>query len=246
MRALLLNATLKPSPEPSSTGALAGYVGEQLGKLGVEVEHVRLADHVIEPGVVSEAVREGDEWPALHERVLAADIVVFGTPTWLGQPSSIDQARARAPGRDAVGDRRRRRRRSRTTRSRASSSSATRTARTTASAEMAGAAIDLGFTVPGQAWTYWNKGPGPGEEEYLTTDDREWTHSTGDAMAHVLVAHGDARSPRRRSRSRRTPETRATAGEPARVSLPDLPQEAQDGGRGGRSPGRRWWAGSPS
>lgn len=54
-------------------------------------------------------------------------------------------------------------------------------------AEMAGAAIDIGFTVPGQAWTYWNKGPGPGEEEYLNTDDKEWTHTTGDAMAHVLV-----------------------------------------------------------
>jgi len=50
---------------------------------------VRLADHAIEPGVVSEAVRAGDEWPVLHGQVLAADIVVFATPTWLGQPSSI-------------------------------------------------------------------------------------------------------------------------------------------------------------
>ena len=186
MRALLLNATLKPSPEPSSTGALAGNVGEQLGKLGVEVEHVRLADHVIEPGVVSEAVREGDEWPALHERVLAADIVVFGTPTWLGQPSSIVKralerldallsetnddgtpvAYNKVAGFLVVGN---------------------EDGAHHCIAEMAGAAIDLGFTVPGQAWTYWNKGPGPGEEEYLTTDDREWTHSTGDAMAHVLA-----------------------------------------------------------
>jgi hypothetical protein len=28
-------------------------------------------------------------------------------------------------------------------------------------AELAQAAIDCGYTVPGQAWTYWNKGPGP-------------------------------------------------------------------------------------
>ena len=55
--------------------------------------------------------------------------------------------------------------------------------------QLAQMTIDIGFTVPGQAWTYWNKGPGPGEEEYLTTSDegRAWTHATGDAMAHNLV-----------------------------------------------------------
>jgi len=88
MRALMLNASLKPSPEPSSAGALSEYVGGRLAALGAEVEHVRLADHVIEPGVVSEAVREGDGWPALHARVLAADIVVFGTPTWVSRRAS--------------------------------------------------------------------------------------------------------------------------------------------------------------
>jgi len=40
----------------------------------------------------------------------------------------------------------------------------------------------------GQSWTYWNKGPGPGEEVYLTADDKEWTHSTGDAMVHTARA----------------------------------------------------------
>jgi hypothetical protein len=53
--------------------------------------------------------------------------------------------------------------------------------------DLAQAAIDIGFTFPGQAWTYWNKGPGPGEEVYLTSEDTAWTHSTGDAMVHVLV-----------------------------------------------------------
>ena len=66
MQALFLNATLKRSPEPSSTGALSEYVAGRLAEHDVEVEHVRLADHVIEPGVVSEAVRDGDEWPVLH------------------------------------------------------------------------------------------------------------------------------------------------------------------------------------
>lgn len=186
MKALFLNATLKRSPDPSSTGALNEYVGEQLASHDVEVEHVRLADHVIEPGVVSEAVTDADEWPALHDRILAADIVVFGTPTWLGQPSSIIKrvlerldallsetsddgtpaAFNKVAGFVVVGN---------------------EDGAHHCIAEMAGAAIDIGFTVPGQAWTYWNKGPGPGEEEYLDTDDKEWTHTTGDAMAHVLA-----------------------------------------------------------
>ena len=186
MKALFLNATLKRSPDPSSTGALNEYVGEQLASHDVEVEHVRLADHVIEPGVVSEAVTDADEWPALHDRILAADIVVFGTPTWLGQPSSIIKrvlerldallsetsddgtpaAYNKVAGFIVVGN---------------------EDGAHHCIAEMAGAAIDIGFTVPGQAWTYWNKGPGPGEEEYLNTDDKEWTHTTGDAMAHVLA-----------------------------------------------------------
>ena len=174
MHALFLNATLKRSPEPSSTGALAEYVAG------------RLADHVIEPGVVSEPVRDGDEWPALHGRVLAADIVVFATPTWLGQPSSIVKRaleRMDALLSETSGD-------------------GTPVAYNKVAgfivvgnedgahhciSEMAGAAIDIGFTVPGQAWTYWNKGPGPGEEEYINTSERDWTHSTGDAMAHVLA-----------------------------------------------------------
>lgn len=33
----------------------------------------------------------GDEWPALREKVLAADIIVLVTPTWLGQHSSVAQ-----------------------------------------------------------------------------------------------------------------------------------------------------------
>lgn len=58
-------------------------------ELGIDVEHVRLVDHDIAPGVVSEEVRAGDEWPALRRRILEAEILVIATPTWLGQPSSV-------------------------------------------------------------------------------------------------------------------------------------------------------------
>ena len=55
-------------------------------------------------------------------------------------------------------------------------------------AEIAGALVDLGYTVPGQSWTYWNKGPGPGDEEYLTTSEREWSDQTGVTAAQNLHA----------------------------------------------------------
>ena len=55
-------------------------------------------------------------------------------------------------------------------------------------AELAQAVIDIGFTVPGQAWTYWNKGPGPGPS-YLETDEgHDWSRTTGEAAAANLVA----------------------------------------------------------
>jgi hypothetical protein len=55
-------------------------------------------------------------------------------------------------------------------------------------AELAQAVIDIGFTVPGQAWTYWNKGPGPGPS-YLETDEgHESSRTTGRTAAANLVA----------------------------------------------------------
>ena len=47
-----------------------------------------LADHDIKAGVTSDE-GEGDGWPGIREKILAADILLFGTPIWLGQPSSV-------------------------------------------------------------------------------------------------------------------------------------------------------------
>ena len=38
---------------------------------------------------MAEAVAEGDEWPSIRKPSLAADILLFALPTWLGQPSSV-------------------------------------------------------------------------------------------------------------------------------------------------------------
>jgi hypothetical protein len=54
--------------------------------------------------------------------------------------------------------------------------------------EVAGALGDIGFTIPGQAWTYWNKGPGPGEDYSDTEEGHEWSATTGKAAAANLFA----------------------------------------------------------
>ena len=187
MRAVVLNCTLKASPEPSSTEALARVLIAELESNGVACDMVRLADYDIPPGVVSEAIRPGDEWPALRERVLAAEILVVATPTWFGQPSSVAKralermdaflSEAREDGRPIAYDR---------------VAGFVVTGNEDGAhhviAELAQIVIDLGYTVPGNAWTYWNKGPGPGDEVYLTTDEREWTDRTGRTAARNLLA----------------------------------------------------------
>lgn len=89
LRAIALNATLKSSSsKPSSTERMLKLIAEAMGKIGVETEIIRLADHDIKPGVTSDE-GSGDAWPALRKKVLEADILILGTPIWLGQPSSV-------------------------------------------------------------------------------------------------------------------------------------------------------------
>lgn len=89
LTAIALNATLKTSANgASSTQSMLKLVLDQLARHGVAGEIVRLADHDIKPGVTSDE-GEGDAWPELRRRILAADILILGTPIWLGQPSSV-------------------------------------------------------------------------------------------------------------------------------------------------------------
>lgn len=84
-----LNCSLKPSSdEPSSTDRLMDEVFAALQRRGVACARERAADHDVKPGVTSDE-GPGDAWPALRQRVLDADILVLGTPIWLGQASSV-------------------------------------------------------------------------------------------------------------------------------------------------------------
>lgn len=86
VKAIAINATLKGSSgEPSSTDKMIDLVKSALAGRGTEwLGTIRLADHDIKPGVSSDE-GEGDAWPELRRRILEADILVFGTPIWLGQ-----------------------------------------------------------------------------------------------------------------------------------------------------------------
>jgi len=92
LRALFLNCTLKPTPELSHTEGLIAVSRAILEKNGVAVETIRPVDHEIAHGVYPDMTEHGwerDDWPAIHEKVMAADILVLGSSIWLGDKSSI-------------------------------------------------------------------------------------------------------------------------------------------------------------
>jgi multimeric flavodoxin WrbA len=191
MRALILNCTLKPSPEPSNTQSLADHVAGALSERGVGVESVRVVDHLVSPGVETDLGNAADDWPGLHEKVLEAEILVIATPTWLGRPSSVAQrvlermdammsetddaerpvAYNRVAGVVVTGN---------------------EDGAHHVISEVSGGLNDIGYTIPGQAWTYWNMGPGPGPDFSETKHGHEWSEKTAATMAANLYAVADA------------------------------------------------------
>jgi len=92
LTALFVNCTLKRAPEPSNTQALMDVAIGVMRKQGVTVDVARAVDLELAPGVqpdMREHGAEADDWPALFWRVLEADILVVGTPIWLGEKSSV-------------------------------------------------------------------------------------------------------------------------------------------------------------
>ncbi|WP_030490207.1 flavodoxin family protein [Micromonospora chokoriensis] len=88
IRALVLNCTLKPSPAPSSSEQLGREVLAELAAQGVEGELVRVVDHDVRFGVSTDE-GDGDGWPTIRAKLMAAQVLIIATPIWLGQPSSV-------------------------------------------------------------------------------------------------------------------------------------------------------------
>ena len=92
LKALFINCTLKRSPEVSNTQGLADKAIAILEANEVETETIRALDHDIAAGVWPDMTEHGwdiDDWPAIFDKVMAADILVLCTPIWLGEKSSV-------------------------------------------------------------------------------------------------------------------------------------------------------------
>ena len=89
MKATILLATLKKSGL-SNTGTLSEFLAERMRRRGIDVSIVRLAQREIPPGTYSD-MGDGDEWPAILRELLASDIIVFATPVWWNNHSSLMQ-----------------------------------------------------------------------------------------------------------------------------------------------------------
>ncbi len=174
LRALVLVSSLKPSPAPSSSEKLAGEILDELAGHGVTGETVRVVDHDIRPGVEVD-MGEGDAWPSIRQKLLASDILVVATPTWVGHMSSVAQrVLERLDGELSETD---------------------DTGRPVIAGKVAVVAVvgnedgahkiaadlfqaldDVGFTIPSQGSTYWND-VAMGGTDYLDLDE------TPDAVA---------------------------------------------------------------
>jgi multimeric flavodoxin WrbA len=186
LSALSLICSLKPSPAPSSSELIAEHLQRELEKFGVISETVRCIDHDIKPSVEKD-MGDGDQWPAIRDKVLASDILVFSTPTWMGHTSSVgqrvlerldaevsetdDEGRPILLGKVAlvavVGN---------------------EDGAHHIVAEAFQALNDVGYSIPAQGCTYWN-GPAMGKKDYNDLDEVPESTASATANAARNAAH---------------------------------------------------------
>ncbi len=94
LSAIYVNCTLKKSPAISHTGTLMNVSQQIMKNEKVAVEEIRLIDHEVALGMKPDMTKHGwdkDEWPAIFDKIINADILIVGTPIWLGEKSSVAQ-----------------------------------------------------------------------------------------------------------------------------------------------------------
>ena len=91
LRALFINCSIKSDRRQSHTQLLMDKAAAIMATEGVDVEQIYARDHAIAFGMIKDGADEGvaDEWPAIQAKILDADILVIGTPIWLGEKSSV-------------------------------------------------------------------------------------------------------------------------------------------------------------
>ena len=186
LRALALVCSLKPSPAPSSSELMATQVLDELGKHGVSGDVVRVVDHDVKPGVELD-MGDGDAWPAIREQVMAADILLISTPTWVGHMSSVaqrvlerldaelsetdDSGRPLVTGKVAV-----------------TAVVGNEDGAHKITADLMQALDDIGFTIPAQGGTYWND-EAMGSRDYNDLDETPEAVASTNATLAENAAH---------------------------------------------------------
>ena len=184
--ALALVCSLKASPAPSSSDLMARQVLEELGRHGVTGNVVRVVDHDVKPGVEVD-MGEGDAWPAIREQLIAADILIVATPTWVGHMSSVaqrvlerldgelsetdDSGRPLVSGKVAV-----------------TVVVGNEDGAHKITADLMQGLNDIGFTIPTQGGTYWND-EAMGSRDYLDLDETPEAVASTNATLAENAAH---------------------------------------------------------
>ncbi|HSX09397.1 MAG TPA: NAD(P)H-dependent oxidoreductase [Candidatus Saccharimonadales bacterium] len=91
LKALLLNCSIKKNKTQSHTQRLLNRVSGIMQKEGVNVTQEYILDYDIAFGMVKDGKEtcQKDDWPKIQKKIMSADILVIGTPIWLGVKSSV-------------------------------------------------------------------------------------------------------------------------------------------------------------
>ena len=91
LKALFLNCTIKKNPEVSHTRGLCNDIAKVYEKEhGVQCDFIRVVDYHVPSGLKSDMGND-DEWPIILKKIKESDILIVGTPIWIGNISSVAQ-----------------------------------------------------------------------------------------------------------------------------------------------------------
>jgi multimeric flavodoxin WrbA len=186
LRALALVCSLKPSPAPSSSDLIARQLLEELAEHGVTGAVVRVVDHDVKPGVELD-MGDGDAWPGIREQLMAADILIISTPTWVGHMSSVAQrvlerldaelSETHESGKPLV-----------TGKVAVTAVVGNEDGAHKITADLMQGLDDFGFTIPAQGGTYWND-EAMGSRDYLDLDETPEAVASTNATLAENAAH---------------------------------------------------------
>lgn len=186
LNAVVLVCSLKASPARSSSELLGGQLLEAMVPHGVTGTSIRVVDHDVKPGVETD-MGDGDGWPTIRAAIMAADILVIATPTWMGQHSSVcmrvlerldaELAQTDDSGRPQIYPR-----------VAAVAVVGNEDGAHHVSADVFQALDDVGFSLPAQAVTYWN-GPAMHKTDYQDLDGTPEETATATRLVASNTAH---------------------------------------------------------